>query len=132
MHAVLAIHDLLAERLPKPLNRGGHVGVDGVHATGESTVDPSPAGRIGWLRPRPDAPWYLMREVDGGWSEDPTDEPGWRTENYPDAVFTPIYDPATEVIVNRSDLESVFNEYEVEWSDAWERIREALTAGVDR
>ena len=63
-------------------------------------------GRIGWLRLRRGSTRrFLVREVEGGWTQDGTDLCDWSAESYPDAEFTPIRTLADdEVAVKRDDV----------------------------
>lgn len=81
------------------------------------------SGRIGWLDI--DGPTYLAREVEGGWTDDDRMRAIWPREAFPSAEFTPILDPATQVIVNRDDL-LTYLDASKGWVCAEDRLRAAL------
>lgn len=96
------------------------------------------AGRIGWLRVRPDYEFRcLAQEVPGGWTGiDDADDLLWTAKKWPNAEFTPIRTlAADEVAVKRSDLRSVLGMVWLHESvpaakrEAADRLRAALEAG---
>lgn len=102
MHALLAIHDLLAARLPQTPPSSAPAAPVSDEVAPEAPVAPQGAtgpqkgaGRIRWLCARPTHPFrYLARELDGGWStsdhDHNHDRVEWPDAHYPDAVFTPL------------------------------------------
>lgn len=141
LHLLAAIHDLLDERLPKPLvSRGVE---PHTHDPGEDvlpsehpepcrcgeclTIENRPgdtSGRIGWLHI--DGERYLAREVEGGWADDDREKRAiWPREAFPSAEFTPTLDPATQVVVNRDDL-LTYLDASKGWTCAEDRLRAAL------